>query len=388
MRYLSMLGGVLLALAPVGAAAQGFGYETTVDVYLDMAPAEGPAHPAGLRDTNDIRLDFSSAINRPDDDDDGSCDHRRDFVFNCGFYDDLDTTGPGAGTNRWICSAGNNAFRANSFPKNPGHDPVAIDQEGWYTFRHTFQDDGTGVLEVVMDILDDQGVLVKSWTRSDPSDIIGVSVGGNRYGWFATNELAVLAFDNSTRASCLGGGYIQGFESDAAGWQVFGDPAFHAVRVASGTNGIASAGGAWHAEPLEADGIPATDWGGYACAFEGSGLAVDLRPGTDKNHINTNSRQLVPLAFLGTACFDPCAEIDEDTASLRGALPTTKRSCEDVDGDGILDLVLNYRARQIEDPTQAECDDPAATAVVEGKTLSGESFSGSDAVTWLGPACN
>ena len=36
-----------------------------------------------------------------------------------------------------------------------------------------------------------------TWTLSDPSDVIGSTVGGNRYGWFVTNEFPFLAFDNS-----------------------------------------------------------------------------------------------------------------------------------------------------------------------------------------------
>jgi hypothetical protein len=35
------------------------------------------------------------------------------------------------------------------------------------------------------------------WTLSDPSDVIGSTVGGNRYGWFPNDELPYLAFDNS-----------------------------------------------------------------------------------------------------------------------------------------------------------------------------------------------
>ncbi len=36
-----------------------------------------------------------------------------------------------------------------------------------------------------------------TWTLSDPSDIIGTTVGGNRYGWFVTDEFPFLAFDTS-----------------------------------------------------------------------------------------------------------------------------------------------------------------------------------------------
>ena len=33
---------------------------------------------------------------------------------------------------------------------------------------------------------------------SDPSDVLGTTVGGNRYGWFAQDEFPFLAFDTST----------------------------------------------------------------------------------------------------------------------------------------------------------------------------------------------
>ena len=41
------------------------------------------------------------------------------------------------------------------------------------------------------------GVPLKTWTLTTASDIIGTTVGGNRYGWFPTDEFPFLAFDNS-----------------------------------------------------------------------------------------------------------------------------------------------------------------------------------------------
>lgn len=157
------------------------GYQTSLDIYLDV--------DAGF--DNDTRFDWISAISKPD----GS--HRRDFVFNTGFYSD--STGPGSGTNRFVISVGNNATRSSSYPKNPGHDPIYIDTTGWYTFVHRFYDNGSGTLAVDLRILDASGNLVKKWTLSDPTDLIGDTVGGNRYGWFATNEFPFLAIDNSYR---------------------------------------------------------------------------------------------------------------------------------------------------------------------------------------------
>lgn len=151
-------------------------YRTSIDIYLN---AEGPWG-------NDTRFDFSSAINN------AAGTHLRDFVFNGGFYDDA--SGPGAGTDRFVFSASNNAGRANSFPKNPGRDPVSISTSGWYTFEHHFYDN-SGVLAVDMTITDASDHLIHSWTLSNPSDLIG-GVGGNRYGWFAQNEFALLAIDD------------------------------------------------------------------------------------------------------------------------------------------------------------------------------------------------
>lgn len=162
------------------------GYTTSVDVYLDIAAPYGNSSNTTPY-PNDTRFDWSSAINRPD------CDHRRDFVFNAGFYTDSDA--PGAGP-RFVISAGTVAGRGNAFPKNPANDPISINVEGWYTFEHRFYAVGSQLF-VDMTIKDAFGVPLHTWTRTDATDIIGSTVGGNRYGWFVFNEFPFLAFDNS-----------------------------------------------------------------------------------------------------------------------------------------------------------------------------------------------
>jgi len=160
------------------------GYTTSVDVYLDLSGGWA----------NDTRFDWDSAISMPDG------NHRRDFIFNAGFYDVADLTGPGAGLDRFVVSASNNSSPGSAFPKNPAKDPIAITSSGWHTFQHTFYDSG-GVLAVDMTILDATGSPVKTWTLSDPTDIIGSTVGGNRYGWFTDQDFSVLAFDNSLQST-------------------------------------------------------------------------------------------------------------------------------------------------------------------------------------------
>jgi hypothetical protein len=162
-------------------------YTTTVDIYLDIS---APYMNGGIVPyANDTRFDWSSAVNTP------QCAHRRDFVFNAGFYTDTDATGAGP---RFVISASNNATRSGASPKNPGRMPYTIYVEGWYTFEHKFYGVPGGQLFIDLTIKNAAGVPLMTWTLTDPSDIIGVTVGGNRYGWFVINEFSpALAFDTS-----------------------------------------------------------------------------------------------------------------------------------------------------------------------------------------------
>ena len=169
-----------------------YGYSTAIDVYFDMDNC-----PA-----NDSRADWSSAINNP------ANTHRRDFVFNFGCFTD--------DGNYFVLSASHDGA---GWPKNPARDPFRVDAEGWYTLKHTFYNDGTGVLAVDLSILDSAGVTLHSWTLSDPSDVIGTTVGGNRYGWLVRSQIGVLAIDESrldlgappqpdTKDDCKNGGWM------------------------------------------------------------------------------------------------------------------------------------------------------------------------------------
>jgi hypothetical protein len=155
------------------------GYFTRLDIYLDVQWAQ--AHP-------DKRFDWASAINNT------SGMHRRDFVFNAG----TDPLG-------FVISGGNNSTRCGANPADPGHAPVQVSLSGWYTFEHAFTGVAGGPLVVVMRLINKStNAVVGTWVRSDPTDIIGVTVGGNRYGWFVQNEIDDLAIDNSERTGIVG----------------------------------------------------------------------------------------------------------------------------------------------------------------------------------------
>ena len=220
-----------------GGASQTFppgGYTTSVDSYLDISP---PYMTGSLLPyANDTRFDWTSAIGTP------SCGHRRDFVFNAGFYTDTDTTGTGP---RFVISASTNAGRGSSFPKNPGRMPYTINVEGWYTFEHRFRDNGAGVLAVDLTIKNAAGVPLMTWTLSDPSDVIGATVGGNQYGWFAQNEFPFLGFDTSMLLGfqdfCTVPPSTAGAKVTAGGWiPVINDKGTFGLTAKANANGTAS----------------------------------------------------------------------------------------------------------------------------------------------------
>lgn len=173
------------------------GYTTSIDIYLDVNGEYA----------NDTRMDWTSAIGTP------TLDHRRDFIFHVGFYNDSDSTGTG---NRFVVSASNNA---PGWPKNPGRDHVTITQSGWYTFEHRFYKKTGGVLAVDLRVTNLTGDEVFTWTLSDPSDIVGDTVGGHRYGWFATQGFPFLAIDNVNLLSVNMAGSVAACKS--GGWQQF-----------------------------------------------------------------------------------------------------------------------------------------------------------------------
>ena len=208
------------------------GYTTSIDIYLDVTAP----YMNGTGYSNDTRFDWSSAIN------DTACAHRRDFVFNAGFYTDTDLTGSGP---RFVISASNNATRSGANPKNPGRTPFTISVEGWYTFEHRFRDNGFGVLAVDLTIKNAAGVPLMTWTLSDPSDVIGSTVGGNRYGWFVINEFPYLAFDNSALIGfqdyCEIPASTPGAKVTGGGWIPWaGDKATFGLTAKANANGVAS----------------------------------------------------------------------------------------------------------------------------------------------------
>jgi hypothetical protein len=105
---------------------------------------------------------------------------------------------------------------------------------------------------------------------------------------------------------------------------------------------------------------------------------VDIKPGEDSNQINLRSRGKTPVAILSTAAFD-ASEINPLTVTVAGAPVSLKpngtpmSSLEDINGDGLLDLVVHVSTNALQPNFDNEC-------VLEGTTFAGQYFFGTDTV--------
>jgi len=77
-------------------------------------------------------------------------------------------------------------------------------------------------------------------------------------------------------------------------------------------------------------------------------IKIDIKPGSDPNPVNPRSKGMVPVAVFSTDNFD-ATQIDPTTVLLAGAKVATRGKKgklmshpEDVDGDGTMDLMLQF----------------------------------------------
>jgi hypothetical protein len=112
---------------------------------------------------------------------------------------------------------------------------------------------------------------------------------------------------------------------------------------------------------------------------------IDIKPGSDPNPLNVKSKGVLPVAILGTAAFDVS---DVDPGSLRFFNPNAagvpgysehplRSALEDVDGDGLVDLVSHFDAENLmaicptEEPDGTEMELHLVGALIDGTPLEG-----------------
>jgi hypothetical protein len=113
-------------------------------------------------------------------------------------------------------------------------------------------------------------------------------------------------------------------------------------------------------------------------------VRIDVRPGSDANPIIPFGQGVLPVAVLSSEGFD-VASIDRTTLAFgpAGTSPAHRVGGhpEDVNGDGLPDLVSHYPNHETGITAAYE------EACVTGRTLDGSSFRGCDTVRMLGIVC-
>ncbi|MEJ2595190.1 MAG: hypothetical protein P8100_08725, partial [bacterium] len=121
--------------------------------------------------------------------------------------------------------------------------------------------------------------------------------------------------------------------------------------------------------------------------FESIEVTVDIKPGSYPNSINCmNDNALIPVAILSTEDFDALT-IDHTTVLFEGASEwhtnkmdgTLKRHEEDVNGDGLMDLVFHFKYME----TNLDCYSTVGALI--GQTYDGVYFNGEDEVMMFIP---
>jgi parallel beta-helix repeat protein len=110
---------------------------------------------------------------------------------------------------------------------------------------------------------------------------------------------------------------------------------------------------------------------------ESIGVEIDIKPGSGENSINLGSNGVVPVAILSTKSFD-ARTVNPTTVTIAGAQVKVKgkgtpmASLQDVNGDGLVDLVVHVSTEAL------ELTAGATRAFLEAKTFGGTPIVGSD----------
>lgn len=115
-------------------------------------------------------------------------------------------------------------------------------------------------------------------------------------------------------------------------------------------------------------------------------IDIDIKPGSYPNTINLGSNGVVPVAILSSASFD-ATQVDADTVDLagagvavRGKGNNTLAHEEDVNADGLMDLVVQVETENL-DPGTFQ-DGGAVLQVKDGETVL---YEGWDEITIVPP---
>ncbi len=110
-------------------------------------------------------------------------------------------------------------------------------------------------------------------------------------------------------------------------------------------------------------------------------VQIDIKPGSDPNSINLNSRGVIPVAILTEGSFD-AASVNTTTVMFGKTgyeAEPVHYAFDDVDSDGDLDMIFHFRTQD----TGLETEDTEAT--LTGQTMDGVEITGTDSVRIVPP---
>jgi hypothetical protein len=128
------------------------------------------------------------------------------------------------------------------------------------------------------------------------------------------------------------------------------------------------------------------DFTGTMTPIAANAAIADLKPGDGPNCVNPKSKGVVPLAILGTSVdvrtiVLSSLQIDKDSNPLTTGVAPKRTAFEDVDGDGVLDLVLHFDTSRLTASGLIATDQ---SLYITGLLSNGELFVGWDTVSLPG----
>lgn len=146
--------------------------------------------------------------------------------------------------------------------------------------------------------------------------------------------------------------------------------------------------GTWIAQVRASDPAGLTDIGNLTITINPvQTVGIDIKPPV----INIANQGVIPVQLLSSAGFDP-SKVDVSTVRFAGAM-AVQSTLADINGDGILDLILHFRTQETDllaryrdlvmaDLADGTLDSERQTfnALLEGETVDGEAFAGVDSV--------
>ena len=197
-----------------------------------------------------------------------------------------------------------------------------------------------------------------------------ISVAVDDFAQVRVNGVAVGTTGSVTDMSLAGAG-----QSSLATFDItsFLAPGTNIITIRGANGPFACGAGPYNCNPA---GVV---FGGSLSFQSAIEVSIDIKPGSFPNSINSKSKGTIPVAILSTADFDAPTQVDRTSLTFgrtgdEASLAFCTRSDEDVNGDGLLDIVCHFRTHL----TAFQVGD--TEGILKGKTVGGVPIEGRDSV--------